>query len=98
MDISIFHCILWQLTFWRFQNAIYKLVFFAPFAGKLLNSTEQYDVRITPKGAFGADHFLETLENCDLVFRQCRISSSVMKNIFMCLRGVHRITLMPVTR
>lgn len=98
MDTPIFHCVLSQQTFWRFQNAIYKLVFFVPFANKLLNSTEQYEVRITPKGPFGADHFLETLENCNLVFRQCRISSSVMKNIFMCLRGVHRITLTPVTR
>lgn len=96
-DITIFHCILSQLTFWRFQNVIYKLVSLAPFADKLLNSTEHYEIRITQKRPFGADHFLET-ENYNLVSRQCRISSSVMKNIFMCLRGVHRITLMPVTR
>lgn len=42
MDTPIFHCVLSQQTFWRFQNAIYKLVFFVPFANKLLNSTEQY--------------------------------------------------------
>lgn len=36
-----------------------------------------------------------TLENYDLVFRQCHTSSATIRHIFLCYCGVHRVTLMP---